>query len=147
MIVPGARAMLVVNDRITIPDAEFTVDYARSGGPGGQNVNKVESKAVVRWRPAESPSLPPAIRDRLLARLAGKLTAEGDLIVTSQRTRDQGRNRDDAFEKIRQMILAVVVPPKVRRPTKPTRASQVRRAEDKARRSTRKQQRRAPDHD
>lgn len=139
--------MLVVNDRITIPDAEFNVDFARSGGPGGQNVNKVESKVVVRWRPAESPSLPPAIRARLLARLAGKLTADGDWIVTSQRTRDQGRNRDDAFAKIRDAILAVVTPPKVRRPTKPTRASQIRRAEDKSRRSARKQQRRAPDTD
>jgi ribosome-associated protein len=139
--------MLVVNERITIPDAEFTVDTARSGGPGGQNVNKVESKVVVRWRPAESASLPPAVRARLLARLAGKLTGEGDLIVTSQRTRDQGRNRDDAFDKIRQLVLAAATPPKVRRATKPTRASQVRRVEDKARRSARKQDRRTPDHD
>jgi ribosome-associated protein len=139
--------MLVVNEGITIPDAEFTVDFARSGGPGGQNVNKVESKVVVRWKPAASPSLPPAVRARLLARLAGKLTTEGDLIVTSQRTRDQGRNRDDAFAKIRDLVLAVAEPPKVRRPTRPTRGSQVRRAEDKSRRSARKQQRRAPDAD
>ena len=138
---------LTITPTLAIPDELIEFRAVRASGPGGQNVNKVESKAVVRWRPAESASLPPAVRARLLARIAGKLTGDGDLIVTSQRTRDQGRNLDDAFDKIRQLILAAAVPPKVRRPTKPTRASQLRRAEDKARRSTRKQQRRTPESD
>ncbi len=66
--------MLIVNDRTAIPLEEFRIEFARSGGPGGQNVNKVASKAVVRWRPAASPSLPGPVRDRLLRLLSARLT-------------------------------------------------------------------------
>jgi ribosome-associated protein len=139
--------MLIVNERIAIPLEEFSFDFARSGGPGGQNVNKVASKAILRWRPAESPSLPPAVKERLLRKVASKLTTEGELIVTSQLTRDQGRNVEDCLEKLRQLVLAAATPPKPRRPTKPTAASRIKRLESKGKRSETKKLRRKPEAD
>jgi ribosome-associated protein len=138
-------SLLVVTDSLAIPLDEFRFEFARSGGPGGQNVNKVNSKAVLRWLPSESPSLPPAVRDRLLRVLASRLTKEGELLVTSQLTRDQSRNVEDCLEKVRELVLAAARPPKPRRPSRPTLASKVRRVEAKLRRSTRKQLRRKPD--
>ena len=137
--------MLIVNDRIAIPLEEFRIDFARSGGPGGQNVNKVASKAVLRWSPATSPSLPGPVRDRLLRLLSARLTGAGELLVTSQRTRDQGRNVADCLEKVRRLVLAAATPPKPRRPTRPTLGSKVRRAEAKVRRSRAKDLRRKPE--
>src|SRR5947209_17220239 len=84
---------MIVNDSITIPDAEFDWSYARSGGPGGQNVNKVSSKAVLRWPVRSTASLPSHVRDRLMALHRRRVTTEGDLLITSQRYRDQERNR------------------------------------------------------
>ena len=139
--------MLVVTDRIAIPMEEFRFDFARSGGPGGQNVNKVASKALLRWTPSASPSLPPAVRDRLLRALASKLTTEGEWLVTSQKTRDQGRNVEDCLDKVRQAVLAASIPPKIRRATKPTLGSQVRRVEAKRGRSVVKKLRKKPDLD
>ena len=126
------------------PRGEFQWDFARSGGPGGQNVNKVASKVLLRWRPAESQSLPPPVRERLLANVASKLTGDGDLLITSQRTRDQGRNIEDCLEKLRAIILSALHPPKSRRKTRPTLASKRRRGEDKARRSETKRLRGKP---
>ncbi len=139
--------MLIITERIAIPMDEFSFEFARSGGPGGQNVNKVASKATLRWSPGASPSLPPAVRDRLLKAVAARLTTEGELLVTSQKTRDQGRNIDDCLEKVRELVLAASRPPKVRRPTKPTMASRVRRVEAKGRRSVVKKLRKKPDLD
>jgi len=137
--------MLKINERITIPDSEFQWEFARSGGPGGQNVNKVNSKAVLRWTPATSPSLPEPVRARLLKAVAARLTVEGELLISSQQTRDQGRNVDDCLEKLRAIVLAAATPPKSRRPTRPTLASKVRRVEDKSRRSAAKRLRRKPE--
>jgi len=142
---PDPSTALTVTDTLAIPLDEFRFEFARSGGPGGQNVNKVNSKAVLRWRPAESPSLPPAVRDRLLRALASRLTTEGELLVTSQRTRDQGRNVADCLEKVRELVLVAARPPKARRASKPTLGSKIRRVESKLRRSTTKQLRRKPD--
>lgn len=136
--------MLIVDDRISIPLSEFRFEFARSGGPGGQNVNKVASKATLRWTPSESPSLPPAVLGRFLLAYGSRLTNLGEVLVTSQKTRDQGRNVEDCLEKIREMILAVARPPKSRRPTRPTLGSQVRRVDSKVRRSATKRLRRDP---
>ena len=141
-----ARA-LIVDDRVAIPLDEFSFEFARSGGPGGQNVNKVNSKAVLRWRPATSPSLPPLARDRLVRAVASRLTREGELLVTSQLTRNQGRNIDDCLGKVRELVLAALHPPKTRRASRPTRASQQRRVEAKVRHSATKRLRRKPDAD
>ncbi|GAC1468360.1 MAG: alternative ribosome rescue aminoacyl-tRNA hydrolase ArfB [Isosphaeraceae bacterium] len=139
--------MLKIDDRFSIPLGEFRWEFSRAGGPGGQNVNKVNSKVVLRWTPAASPSLPAPVRDRLLRLVAHRLTGEGDLLVMSQATRDQGRNLQDCLEKLRALVLSAVHPPKIRRPTRPTRASQVRRVDAKSRRSETKRARRKPDAD
>jgi ribosome-associated protein len=137
--------MLRINERLSIPSEEIRVEFARSGGPGGQNVNKVNSKAMLRWNPVQSACLPPAVRERLLKRVGHRLTGEGDLLITSQATRDQSRNVSDCLAKLRALVLSVATPPKVRRPTRPTHASKVRRAESKARRAETKRGRRAPE--
>ena len=136
--------MLRINDRISIPMDEFQFDYVRSGGPGGQNVNKVATKAVLRWRPADSPSLPDAVRRRLLRAIGSRLTAEGELIVTSQRTRDRLRNIDDCLEKVRELVLEAATPPKPRIASKPTLGSKVRRVEQKKQRASTKKLRKPP---
>ncbi len=139
--------MLIVNERIVIPRAEFRFEFARSGGPGGQNVNKVASKAVLRWSPGESPSLPEPVRARLLQAVRSRLTTHGELLISSQLTRDQGRNVDDCLEKVRRLVRAAANPPKARRPSRPTLGSQVRRVESKARHSAAKRLRRKPEVD
>jgi ribosome-associated protein len=137
--------MLKVDDRIAIPLDEFRWEVSRSGGPGGQNVNKVNSKVLLRWNPSQSKALPEAVRARLLTALEGRLTRDGELLVGSQRTRDQSRNLADCLEKVRAIVLASAKPPIIRRPTRPTQASKVRRLESKERRSTTKRLRRSPD--
>jgi ribosome-associated protein len=136
--------MLSVSPRIQIPLDEFEFTFARSGGPGGQNVNKVNSKAQLRWSVTRTQSLPADVLGRFLMKYANRLTTDGDLILTSQKYRDQPRNMDDCLEKLRILIAAVATPPKRRRPTKPTAASKKRRIESKRQKSKKKQQRRHP---
>jgi ribosome-associated protein len=136
------RAMLVINSRIQIPYEEFEFSYARSSGPGGQNVNKVNSKAILRWGVIASPCLPADVRARLLAKIGTQVTNDGDLIITSDRYRDQPRNREDCLEKLQAMIKAVAVAPKKRRPTKPGRAAKERRLKSKQTHSEKKERRR-----
>jgi ribosome-associated protein len=125
----------------SLPQHELHFTYARSSGAGGQNVNKVSSKAVLRWHPASSIGLPFAVKERFLARFANKLTGEGDLIITSERHRDQGRNAADCIEKLREMIQMVWSAPKKRRPTKPTFGSKQRRLKSKKLHSEKKRNR------
>ncbi|MFN0053732.1 MAG: alternative ribosome rescue aminoacyl-tRNA hydrolase ArfB [Planctomycetales bacterium] len=136
--------MLIVSPQIQIPDDELHFSYVRSSGPGGQNVNKVASKAVLRWSPVDSPSLPSDVRGRFLTKYASRLTTEGELLVTSQRFRDQQRNTEDCLEKLREMLLAAARKPIARRPSKPTRGSQKRRLEAKRGHSQKKRGRRGP---
>ena len=135
---------LEINPRFRIPLSELEFAFARSSGPGGQNVNKVSSKAQLRWRPAESPSIPEELRFRVLSRLEPKLTVDGDLLVISQRYRDQPRNKEDCLEKLRAMVLASLVVPKARKKSKPSRAAKARRLKDKKIGSAKKEQRRSP---
>ena len=133
--------MLVINAQLQIPLREFQFSYARSSGPGGQNVNKLNTKATLRWPVMQSPSLPEGVRQRLSARYRRRITLAGELLVTSQRFRDAGRNTADCLERLRQMLAEVAVPRKRRKPTRPTRASVERRLQDKQRRSRRKRHR------
>jgi ribosome-associated protein len=135
--------MLEITPTLSIPESELRFEFSRAGGPGGQNVNKVASRATLRWDVRRSPSLTPGIK----ARLARRLTVEGELIISSQRTRDQQRNIEDCRDKLRALVLAAATPPKRRVPTRPTRASEARRVEDKTRRAARKKDRKPPTPD
>jgi ribosome-associated protein len=136
--------MLRVTSHIEISESEFDFSFARSGGPGGQNVNKVSSKAVLRWDITRSQALPPGVRQRFLEKYHNRVTRDGILVLQSQRYRDQGRNVADCIERLRQMILQVATPPVKRRPTKPTRGSQRRRIQNKKQNSDKKKMRRRP---
>jgi len=140
---PGSTH-LVVAPRIRIPLAEFTFTLTRSSGPGGQNVNKVSSKATLRWAVLESPSLPEPVRRRLLAKHGRRVTADGDLLLSSQRFRDAPRNTADCLEKLRLLIAGVAVAPRPRRPNRTTRGSVERRLRGKRCRSEAKQRRHRP---
>jgi ribosome-associated protein len=139
--------MLRINDEIAIPLSEFRWEFSKSGGPGGQNVNKVNSKVVLRWNPGSSPSLPEPVRQRLLVTISSRLTRDGELLVASQTSRDQAKNLADCLGKLRSLVKVAAEPPRIRRPSRPTAASQVRRIEAKLRRSATKRLRRAPNQD
>ena len=134
--------MFTVNPRIQISEDEFAWTFARAGGPGGQNVNKVASKAVLRWGLNASPSLPDDVKARLRAQYPSRVTVEGDFLVSSQRYRDQERNREDCLEKLREFVLRAAAVPKARKKKKPTRASKERRLAEKRHRSAAKSARR-----
>jgi ribosome-associated protein len=134
--------MLEVNQHIRIPLEEFTWSYVRAGGPGGQNVNKVASKAVLRWPVAASPSLPDDVKARLRAQQARRVTGEGELVISSQRFRDQDRNRQDCLDKVKDMVLQAAAVPKARKKTKPSRGAKEARLREKKRRSGVKAERR-----
>ena len=136
--------MLHITDTLSIPDDELSWSYARSGGPGGQNVNKVSSKAVLRWDVARSPSLPDEVKVRLRAQQRRRITTEGEFVMSSQRYRDQERNRQDCLEKLSELVRAATVAPKARKKKKPTRASKERRLKEKRHRSAAKSTRRKP---
>jgi len=136
--------MVEVNEQIRIPESELEWSFVRSGGPGGQNVNKVASKAVLRWDLAGSRSLPDDVKSRLRARERKRINADGVLIVSSQRFRDQERNRADCLDKLRQLLLHAATVPRPRRPTRPTRSSRQARLTAKRRRSALKVARRKP---
>jgi len=136
--------MISIGRGIHIPHNEFAFTFARSGGPGGQNVNKVNSKAILRWAVTTSPSLPEPVRARFLLKFATRITLEGELVLSSQKYRDQDSNIEDCLEKLAEMLSSVAVPPTPRRPTKPTKASKLRQADAKKDNAKKKQQRRPP---
>jgi ribosome-associated protein len=136
--------MLTINERIQIDEDEFNWSFVRSGGPGGQNVNKVASKAVLRWSVKNTVALPEDVKARLLTQQRGRITSEGDLIVGSQRFRDQEKNRHDCLDKLREMIEQALAVPRPRRATKPTKGSRTRRLAEKRHRSAQRDARRIP---
>ena len=128
------KAGIRINGRVTLAEDELEETFVRSPGPGGQNVNKVASAVQLRFDVARSPSLPEDVRARL-GRLAGRrLTADGVLVIEAHRYRSQPMNREDARERLFELIRRASTPPKPRRATKPSAASQRRRIEEKKRR-------------
>lgn len=141
---PRSSEPLVVSRRLSIAPGELRWSFARSSGPGGQNVNKVNTKVTLRWAVTTSPSLPDDVKDRFIARYRSRLTSEGHLLLSSQRYRDQGRNLADCLQRLEAMLVAVAAPPKKRKATRPSRASVERRLKSKQAQSARKQLRRRP---
>lgn len=135
--------MLHINDKLHIPMAEFQFTYARSQGPGGQNVNKVNSKATLRWPVFKNESLPEPVRDRFLVKYRNRITKDGELVMTSQRYRDQPRNVEDCLKKLKELILSVALPPTKRKPSKPTKGSRARRRKFKEQNSQKKSMRKS----
>ena len=138
---------LIVNSRIKIPTDEFDLRYDRSSGPGGQNVNKVNTKVTLRWPVATSPSLGEALRLRFMERYRRRITKSGDLVINSQRYRDQSRNIDDCYEKLLGLLADVASPPKRRKPTRPSKNSREKRLREKRARSDSIQRRKRPKMD
>jgi ribosome-associated protein len=130
-----------IDEKLHIPMFELDFAYSRSSGPGGQNVNKVNSKATLTWRIDANTSLPRDVMQRLKAKAANRLTIAGELVITSDRHRDQKRNAEDCLEKLAAMIREVAVPPTPRKKTKPTRGAVERRIESKRQTAQRKSNR------
>jgi ribosome-associated protein len=134
--------MIEITPSVVIREDEIEIEFVQASGPGGQNVNKVATSAQLRFDVRNSPSLPEDVRARL-SRLAGKmLTAEGILIIEAKRYRSQEQNRQDAIQRLVELIRKAAEKPKVRRRTKPSQASIQKRLEEKRRRGEIKRQRR-----
>ncbi len=132
---------LVINSHIVIPSAELVMSFARSSGPGGQNVNKVNSKAILRWNLRASSSLPPEVKVRFEACFPTRINQAGEVMLSSDKYRDQPRNLADCYEKLRQLVQAAVVVPRRRGKTRPTRGSIENRLAGKRHNSEQKKQR------
>ncbi|MBN9309978.1 MAG: aminoacyl-tRNA hydrolase [Devosia sp.] len=127
-----------IGGAVHLPLAEVSIDYIRSPGPGGQNVNKVASAAQLRFDLMHSPSLPEPVKLRAAALAGSRLTTDGSVVITANRYRNQPQNRDDAIGRLVALLRAALVPPKPRKPTRPTLASKRRRLEAKTQRGTTK---------
>ena len=132
---------LVVSEHLAIPDEELEWKFIRSSGPGGQNVNKVASAVQLRFLLPQNTSLPAAVRSRL-QRLAGqRLVDDGTILLSARNERSQEQNRRAALERLADLVRAALIEPKIRKKTRPTRASKERRIDTKKRRAGTKRER------
>jgi ribosome-associated protein len=135
---------LVINDHVSLPAAELRWTAVRASGPGGQNVNKVSSKIELRFDVRATRALDGASKERLRSLAGSRLSDAGELLITSQKTRDQAKNLDDAREKLKDLILRALHRPTPRRATRPSRARVRARLDDKRKQGEKKASRRGP---
>lgn len=134
--------MIEIFPGVLIPDEEIEWSYSRSSGPGGQNVNKVSTKATLTWAIAESNAIGKDVKARFLKKYASKITKAGEIVVSSDEHRSREQNIKASIEKLSALIEPVLKPPKKRKKTKPSRGSVARRLKEKANRSEIKKGRR-----
>jgi ribosome-associated protein len=137
-----SNSPLVITSHVSLSADELKFTFVRSTGPGGQNVNKVNSKAVLHWNIRQSTSIPEDVKQRFLSRYARRISHEGQLVLSSDRHREQARNVTDCGRKLRELVLSVLTPPKPRKQTKPSHGAVLRRLQQKRNRALRKQARR-----
>ena len=130
---------LIITPDISIPDEEFEWKFIRSSGPGGQNVNKVASAVQLRFLLPQNTTLPVAARNRLRAIAGQKINDDGTILISARSERSQDQNKRDALERLSALIRSAMIEPKVRRKTRPTKASKERRIDTKKRRGSTKQ--------
>lgn len=133
--------MLRITPELVIDDAEIEERFVRASGPGGQNVNKVATAVELRFDTAQSPALDDRLRERLRQVAGTRLTADGVLVIDARRYRTQARNREDARERLVELLRRAAIPPKRRRPTRPSASARAARVETKKRRSRTKEAR------
>ncbi len=138
-------ASIQINDKLEIPDEQLQWSFSRSSGPGGQNVNKVNSKATLRWRRVPG-TLSAAAWGRFRVQAKRYLTSDDEVVIRSQEHRDQSQNIEACQAKLREMVLASLIPPKRRVATKPSLGSQRRRVDDKKKQGEKKRMRQAKDY-
>ncbi len=131
--------MLFITPTLVIDDSEIEERFVRASGPGGQNVNKVSTAVELRFDAARSPAIDDRVRQRLRAIAGSRMTADGLVVIDARRHRTQARNREDARERLVELLREAATPPKRRRKTRPTLASKDRRAEGKRRRAETKE--------
>jgi ribosome-associated protein len=139
--------MIAITETLSIPDEELSYTFSRSGGPGGQNVNKVASKVQLRWEIAVNITIPPFAKERLTKLHPSKVTIDGGFLIVAQESRDQIRNKEIVLEKLIDLIRKAVIVPKARRKTKPSYSSHLRRLADKKATSKKKSNRQTSSDD
>jgi ribosome-associated protein len=136
--------MLNVGANIQVDENEFDFSFARSGGPGGQHVNKTSSKVILRWKVDESPGVPGAVKRRFKQQFRTRINDDGELVIDCDDTRSQHRNKELVIERLADMLKSVARPPKRRIKTRPSRSKLAKRRKARERHKEKKKQRRKP---
>jgi ribosome-associated protein len=141
------RPFLFIAPGVQVPSEEVSAEYSRASGPGGQNVNKVETRVTLRFSLATSSSIPPADRERMMQKLAPRLTKKGEILVSCGNRRDRSQNQEEAFDRLEEMLRLAYAVPRARKKTRPSRGSKERRLASKRETSARKRGRKSPKGD